>query len=96
MLSAAISLVFTVAGVLAVAVIALSLRAARAGWEQLLREGEVLRAGLALQAPAPARAMGLRPAVVPFPQPRRTFATRRPAGPMPLSLPLPLRACAAA
>ena len=94
MLSAAISLVFTVAGVLSVAVIAHSLRAARAGWEQLLREGEMLRAGLALQAPA--RAMGLRPAVVPFPQPRRAFAARRPAGPMPLPLPLPLRACAAA
>jgi hypothetical protein len=57
---------------------------ARAAWVRLMREGEVMRAGLAVQAHA--RVMSLRPAVAP----RRAVAGRV------ASWPRPLQACAAA
>jgi hypothetical protein len=86
MLSAAITALFTAAAVLAIAVIAQTLREAVTAWERLMREGEVLRAGIALQV-AWAGEMRLRPSPA-----QRSFAMRRP-----VSLqPLPLRACAAA
>lgn len=86
MLTIAITTLFTFAGVLAVAVIAHSFAEARAAYARLMREGEVLRAGLALQATA--IEMSLRPA--PALTLRRAVATRRPAG-----LRSPLQACAA-
>lgn len=86
MLTAAITLLFTAAAVLACAVIAHSLREAVTAWERLMREGEVLRAGIALQA-ASTGEIRLRAAPA-----QRAFATRRPAS----FQPLPLRACAAA
>ncbi len=86
MLTIAINALFAFAGLLAVAVIAHSLAEARAAYARLMREGEVLRAGLALQASA--REMSLRP--VPVLAPRRAVAMRRPAG-----VRLPLPACAA-
>ncbi|MFO6448661.1 hypothetical protein ACLBKU_16120 [Erythrobacter sp. NE805] len=95
MLSAAITLLFTLAGIVALASIAHSLRAARTAWEELMREGEVLRAAAALQASA--REMGLRPAAAR--SSGRVIAMPRPAVlaplPRPLPLPLPLQACAA-
>jgi hypothetical protein len=87
MLSAAITLMFTLAGALAIAVIAHCLITARETWAQLMREGEVLRAAAALQASA--REMGLRPAGVRISG--RVVAMRRPAA----RAPLPLQACAA-
>jgi len=86
MLTTLITALLTFAGLLAVAVIAHSVREARAAWARLMIEGEVLRAGLALQASA--REMSLRPQPV---QPvRRAVAMRRPAGLRPQ-----LQACAA-
>ncbi len=90
MLTYVITALFAFAAVLSVAVIAHSLTEARAAYARLMREGEVLRAGLALQASA--REMSLRPA--PALAPRRAVATRRPAGLRPHSLPSPLQACA--
>lgn len=75
MLSAAITVLFTLTGIIAAATIAHSLREARALYFRLLREGEVMRAGLALQASA--IEMSLRPN--PVVAPRRAVATRRPA-----------------
>jgi hypothetical protein len=69
MLSTAITVLFTLTGLVAAATIAHSLREARVLYFRLLREGEVMRAGLALQASA--TTMSLRPA------PRRAVATRR-------------------
>jgi hypothetical protein len=71
MLSTAITVLFTLTGMIAAATIAFSLRDARALYLRLVREGEVMRAGLALQASA--IEMSLRPS------PRRAVATRRPA-----------------
>lgn len=86
MLSAAIAVLFIAASVLALAVIAHSLREARAAWERLMREGEVLRAGTALHAAAAGK-LHLRP--VPA---HRAFAMRRPAS----LAAFPLRVCVAA
>ena len=86
MLSTLITAIFTFAGILAVAVVAHSLREARAAWARLMIEGEVLRAGLAIQSSA--REMSMRPQ--PAPAPRRAVAIRRPAG-----VRSPLQACAA-
>lgn len=86
MLSIAINVLFACAGLLAAGTIVHSLREARAAWVRLMREGEVLRAGLALQASA--TPMSLRPA------PPRPGGMRRMA-----TLPSGLRprpACAAA
>jgi hypothetical protein len=71
MLSTAITVLFTLTGVIAAASIAHSLRDARALYVRLVREGKVMRAGLALQASAVE--MSRRPS------PRRLVATRRPA-----------------
>jgi hypothetical protein len=86
MLAFAITVLFTVTGLVAVAVVADSLVAARAAWVRLMREGGVMRAGLALQAAA--LDMSLRPA----PAARRAMAARVPAP----RRPQPLQACAAA
>lgn len=88
MISAAITLLFAATTLLAVLVIAHSLREAHGAWDRLMREGEVLRAGIALQAAA--REMSLRRAGPALP--RRAFATRRPGH----LAPLPPRACVAA
>lgn len=87
MLALAITILFTLAGLVATAVIADSLVRARAAYARLVREGEVLRAGLALQAAVVE--MRLRPA--PRAAAGRTIAGRR----QPLRL-QPLPACAAA
>ncbi|MCZ8369744.1 MAG: hypothetical protein O9293_07230 [Porphyrobacter sp.] len=71
MLSTAITVLFTLTGMIAAASIAHSLRDARVLYLRLVREGEVMRAGLALQASAVE--MSLRTS------PRRIVATRRPA-----------------
>lgn len=76
MLTILTTALFAFAGVLAVAVIAHSVGEARTAYARLMCEGEVLRAGLALQASA--REMSLRPN--PATAPRRAVATRRPAG----------------
>jgi hypothetical protein len=86
MLSAAITILFTVAALVASGVIVHSLRAAHAAWLRLEREGAVLRAGLAVQAAA--TPMRLRPRPAPLAA-RRSVARQRTAG-----LP-PLPACAA-
>jgi hypothetical protein len=86
MLAFAITVLFAVTGLVAVAVVADSLVTARRAWVRLMREGEVMRAGLALQAAA--RDMSLRPA----PAVRRPMAGRVPAP----RRQLPLQACAAA
>ncbi len=86
MLAIAITALFTLAGIVGVAVVADSLVEARAAWARLMHEGEVMRAGLAVQVAA--REMSLRPA----PAPRRAMAGRAPA-PRRLQ---PLQACAAA
>lgn len=52
MLSLAISVLFTLSGIVAVATIAHCLIGARAAYAQLMCEGEVMRAGFALQAAA--------------------------------------------
>lgn len=85
MLSFAITVLFTLTGIIATATVAHCLVEARAAYARLMREGEVLRAGLALQAAAVE--MSLRPA------PRRVIATRRVA--LPAGSPLPRPAFAA-
>lgn len=82
MLSFAITVLFTLTGLIAVATVAHCLVEARAAYVQLMREGEVMRAGFALQAAA--IEMSLRPA------PRRAVVTRR------VMPQLPRPACAAA
>lgn len=89
MLAFAITVLFTLTGLVAVAVIADSLVTARAAWVRLMREGEVMRAGLALQAAV--RDMSLRQA----PAARRAMAGMAGRVPVPRR-PQPLRACAAA
>ncbi|MBU7579858.1 MAG: hypothetical protein KAF27_05225 [Porphyrobacter sp.] len=82
MLSFAITVLFTLTGTIAAATVVHCLVGARAAYRQLMREGEVLRAGLALQAAAVD--MRLRPA------PRRVIATRRVIGGQPPRLPRPV------
>lgn len=91
MLTILITALFALAGVVSIAVIAHSLVEARAAYARLMREGEVLRAGLALQASV--REMSLRagPALAP----RRAVAMQRPVALRPHLLPSPLQACAA-
>lgn len=86
MLAIAISALFTVAGLVAALTIADNLLKARAAYARLMREGEVMRAGLALQAAV--GEMRLRP------QARAVTPIRRTMAPRARSLPLP--ACAAA
>jgi hypothetical protein len=69
MLSLAITALFTLAGLIAVATVAHCLVEARKAYVRLMREGEIMRAGFAVQAAAVD--MALRPA------PRRAVATRR-------------------
>jgi hypothetical protein len=86
MLAIAISALFIVTGLVAASTIADNLLKARSAYLRLLREGEVMRAGLALQAAV--GEMRLRPqarAVTPI---RRTMSSRA------RSLQLPV--CAAA
>lgn len=85
MLTFAITVLFTLIGLFAAIVVADNLLKARAAYSRLMREGEVMRAGFALQAAAVE--MQLRPAPV-----RAVTPRRRPAGLRPLSL----QACAAA
>ena len=85
MLFFAITVLFTFAGLVGVATVVHCLIGARAAYAQLMREGEVMRAGFALQAAAVD--MRLRPA------PRRVIAARRAVMPMGPRLPHP--ACAA-
>jgi hypothetical protein len=89
MLTIAITILFAFAGVLAIAVIVDSLAKARAVYALLMQEGELMRAGFALQTEAVQ--MSLRPQSIPAP--RRVIATRRVA--MVAAPRLPLQACAA-
>ncbi len=90
MLSAAITMLFAATGVIAVATIAHCLVEARAVYARLMREGEVMRAGLALQASAVE--MSLRPhAPV---SSRRVAVARRAVTPLGPRLPLPASAAA--
>jgi hypothetical protein len=73
MLNAAITVLFTLTALVAGTTVMHCLIGARAAYVRLMREGEVLRAGLALQAHA--IDMALRPA------PRRIIAIRRVALP---------------
>lgn len=82
MLALAITALFTLTGIISALVIADNLLKARAAYVRLMREGEVMRAGFALQASA--MEMPLRPATRPV-TPRRRPAMVR-----------PLQACAAA
>lgn len=68
MLALAISALFIASGIVAMLVIADTLLKARASYARLMREGEVMRAGFALQAAAVD--MQLRPA-------NRGFTARR-------------------
>ena len=88
MLAIAITVLFTLTGLIAAAVIADSMVKAQAAYAQLIREGEVMRAGFALQASAVE--MSLRPK--PQATARRAVATRRPGTLRPQALPV----CAAA
>ncbi|MBA4766762.1 MAG: hypothetical protein H2049_03890 [Porphyrobacter sp.] len=85
MLSLAITALIILTGLIAAATVAHCILEARAAYLRLMREGEVMRAGFALQATAVE--MALRPA------PRRAVATRRSG--LPGGLPLPRAACAA-
>lgn len=75
MLSTAITVLFTFTGVFAIIAIGYALRDARAVYAALLREGQLLRAGLAEAQPA--FQTELRTAKQPAP--RRVIATPRPA-----------------
>lgn len=86
MLATAITLLVALTGVIAAAVVCDSLVAARAAWVRLMREGEVMRAGLSVQASA--RAISLRPAAAP----RRVMAGRASVSRQPRQL----QACVAA
>lgn len=83
MLSAAITVLFAVTGIIAVATVVHTLREARVVYDRLMREGEVMRAGLALQASA--TEMSLRPKAVT--SPRRALAMPRPVMARNLALP---------
>lgn len=84
MLALAISALFTISGIIAVLVIADTLLKTRVAYFRLMREGEVMRAGFALQAAAVE--MQLRPAP-------RNITPRRRSVPL---RPRTLQACAAA
>ena len=86
MLALAITVLFTLTGIIAAAVIADCLLKARVAYARLMREGDVMRAGFALQAAAVD--MQLRPSV------RQVTPRRRQA--VPGLRPLPLQACVAA
>lgn len=73
MLSLAITVLFTLTGLIALATVAHCLVEARAAYARLMREGEMMRAGFALQAAA--IEMALRPGTLAAP--RRAAATRR-------------------
>lgn len=73
MLSFAITLLFTLSGLIAVVTIAHCLAEARSAYARLMREGEIMRAGFALQAAAIEMALRPKPLAVP----RRAVATRR-------------------
>lgn len=75
MLAIAITMLFTLTGLIASAVVADSLIKARAAYARLMLEGEVMRAGFAVQAAA--MEMSLRPKTMAAP--RRVTAQRRPA-----------------
>ena len=75
MLALAITTLFTLTGIISALVIADNLLKARAAYVRLIREGEVMRAGFALQAAA--MDMPLRPAARPV-TPRRRPAMMRP------------------
>ncbi|WP_073977018.1 hypothetical protein [Erythrobacter donghaensis] len=77
MLSLAIAVLFTLSGLIALATVAHCLLEARAAYARLMREGEVMRAGFALQAAA--IEMALRPRVAA--PPHRAVAMRRAAQP---------------
>lgn len=79
MLAPAITALFALTGLIALATVARCLIEARAAYVRLMREGEVLRAGFALQAAAVDMAM--RPA--PRPAVGRAMAAGRPAMPQP-------------
>lgn len=81
MLAFAITALFALTGVIAAATVAHCLVEARRAYVRLMREGEILRAGFALQAAAVE--MALRPA------PRRTVAMRRTGQPGGLPHPRP-------
>lgn len=91
MITILLTTLFALAGMLALAVIVHSLREARAAWGRLMEEGEMLRAGLGLEASA--IAMGLRPPALPAPH--RAVATPRPAALRPMPRLPRLQACAA-
>ncbi|WP_379921849.1 hypothetical protein [Erythrobacter sp. R86502] len=84
MLAFAIATLFVFAGIAAAVVVVDCLVKARAAYATLMREGEVMRAGLVLQAAA--RDMALRPSSRPI------TARRRPASLRPAMV----QACAAA
>jgi hypothetical protein len=85
MLSLAITGLFTLTGLIAVATVAHCLVEARAAYARLMREGEVLRADFALQTAAVD--MALRPKALAAP--RRAVAMRRAGLPVGLVLPQP-------
>lgn len=89
MLSLAIICLFTLTGLIATATVAHCIVEARKAYARLMREGEVLRAGFALQAAAVE--MALRPKTLATP--RRAVAMRRTG--LPVGLPLPRPAFAA-
>ena len=78
MLSLAITALFTLTGLVAVATVAHCLAEARAAYLRLMREGEIMRAGFAVQAAAVE--MALRPKTLALP--RRAVATRRAGSPL--------------
>lgn len=91
MISSLITALFTLAGLLALAVIAHSLREARAVWLRLMREGEELLAGLAV--PSLAMETGQRPFA--HAARRRAIAMPRPAALRPMPQLSRRQACAA-
>ena len=91
MLTILITALFAFAGVLSIAVIAHSLAEARGAYARLMREGEVLRAGFALQASVREMSLRASPALAP----RRAAAMQLPVSLRPQLLPSPLQACAA-
>ncbi len=88
MLSAAITVLFSLAGLVAIASIAHSLREARAAWARLMREGEVLREAMAFEASL--IEMSLRAQALPA----RRRAIAMPRQTVLLPLPLPVLAAA--
>lgn len=92
MLALAITVLFTITGMIAVAVIADCLMRARVAYSRLMDEAEALRAALALEAAEAAAAVEMRLRTPARPVARAVTARRRPA-----MLRQPLhQACAAA